>query len=123
MGELAILNVGEGDTKLSFDPGKPAEVERAKSVVMDMIRRGFVLLIEIGEQDGEPIYRRAKGFDPATCEYIIAGSPGEGELANDEKPAATPRRGRQATTRKRPPDKRIPAASVKATAVSRTAGG
>lgn len=49
IGELAILNVGVGDTKLSFDPSKPAEVERAKGVVMDMIRRGFVLLIEVGD--------------------------------------------------------------------------
>lgn len=117
MGELAILNVGVGDTKLSFDPGKPAEVERAKGVVMDMLKRGFVLLIEVGERDGEPLYQRAKGFDPETCEYIIAGSPGDHGASDEQKPTRAPRRESRRTTR------RIPAASVKATAVSRTAGG
>lgn len=70
---LSILNVGEGDTKLTFDPDKPVERERAARIVTDMLRRGYAILIHAGEKDGEPIYRRAKRFDPKTCEYLIDG--------------------------------------------------
>jgi len=75
-GQIGILNVGAGDTKLSFDKNNPAERERAKRIVQDMLKRGYAILVEVGKaDDGEQIYRRAKDFDPETCEYIIAGGP------------------------------------------------
>jgi len=40
MGEVAILSVGEGDTKLTFDKNNPAETIRAARIVGDMLRRG-----------------------------------------------------------------------------------
>jgi len=116
-GTLSILNVGVGDTKLSFDPSKPAEVKRACAVVEDMLKRGFALLIQIGEDDQGPIYRRAKGFDPATAEYIIVGAPDTEEPNHEQKPASAPRRSRQTKT------VRVPAAKATAVAVARTAGG
>lgn len=32
-GEVGILNVGAGDTKLTFDPSKPDEVARSAQIV------------------------------------------------------------------------------------------
>ena len=128
-GELAILNVGDGDTKLVFDGDDPAEIEKNSAIVTDMIRRGFVLLIEVGRNDSGPIYQRAKGFDPATREYIIAGSvydeeqPSE-EAAEEPRTTSRPRKTPAAPrSRKRAPDVRVPAAGARAVGVSRTAGG
>lgn len=67
-GELRILNVGDGDTKLSFDPSNPAEVERTRRIITDMIRRGYVLLVDIGGGT----YQRALSFDAEKNEYVIA---------------------------------------------------
>lgn len=129
-GSVGILNVGAGDTKLTFDPKKPDEVKKSAKIVADMIKRGFVLLIEVGKgDDGEPIYRRAKAFDEKTCEYIIAGTiadPTTTEQTNDEKQTGTPpRKGKAKETAKRDRrgNTRISAASTSAVAVSRTAGG
>ena len=97
-GEVAILNVGAGDTKLSFDPKDPAEAARASRIVKDMIRRGFVLLIEVGRNDKGPIYQRAHDFDEATAEYIVAGSAGEAEdNHHEQEPTSAPSKGRKGT--------------------------
>ena len=41
-GELALLNVGTGDTKISFDPkASDEEISKASILVKDMIRRGY----------------------------------------------------------------------------------
>jgi hypothetical protein len=123
-GEVAILNVGAGDTKLSFDPKNPAEVERAAKIVKDMIRRGFALLIEVGRDDKGPLYRRAHDFDETTNEYIIAGTPGEAEDKIDEQEPASPlRKGRKGGARRKAAPVRVPAAKTNAVTVARTAGG
>lgn len=70
-GELAILNVAAGDTKLSFDKSNPGEVIRAGRIVKDMLKRGYALLIEV-ERDGQKAFERALDFDDKTSEYIIA---------------------------------------------------
>lgn len=129
---LAILNVGEGDTKLSFDPAKPEERERAARIVTDMLKRGFAIMVLVEVRDGEPLYRRVKAFDPETCEYIIAGDPGADEVLAGAKPDDAPAPPENATTeayqkrmpkrRGRPP-KRIPAEKAKAVGVARSAGG
>ena len=51
-GSIAILNVGAGDTRLSFDKANPAEAIRAARIVKDMLRRGYALLVEV-ERDGQ----------------------------------------------------------------------
>ena len=66
-GSIGILNVGAGDTKLVFDNSKPDEVAKSAAIVRDMIRRGFVLLIEVGRDDDGPLYRRAHDFDERTA--------------------------------------------------------
>jgi len=113
-GVLSILNVGEGDTKLTFDKKKPEEVKRAAAVVTDMLKRGFAILIEVGTRKGEPIYQRAKDFDPKTCEYIIVGAPDDADV---ETPSA--RRGRKGKA----PTRRVAANSTRAVGVARSAGG
>ncbi len=113
-GEVGILNVGAGDTKLSFDPSKPAERKRAAKVVTEMLQRGYAIFVQAGEKDGEPLYRRAHSFDPETCEYLIVGVP------DDEVEAVAPKKARRAAPRA---TVRVPAATTHAVSVARSAGG
>jgi len=124
-GTVGILNVGHGDTKLSFDPSNPAERIRAARIVRDMIRRGYALLVQ-GEKDGEKVFTRALDFDENVCEYIIADfdptpAPQETSHAQEQEdeaqPATAPRRG------PRPGTRRIKAESVRAVSVAPSAGG
>ena len=123
-GEVAILNVGAGDTKLSFDPKNPAEVKRAARIVKDMIRSGYAILIEVDHDEKGPLYRRAHDFDEATAEYIIAGNHGDHEgIADEQEPAGAPRKGRKAASNRKPAPRRIPAFATNAKAVAKTSGG
>lgn len=129
-GSVGILNVGAGDTKLTFDKNNPAEMIRAARIVRDMLRRGYALLVEVTGTDGAKAYRRAKDFDEATCEYIIADfDPVEAEKADAEEiengasiGGETGAESRPTTRKGRPPG-RVAASGVKAVAVARTAGG
>lgn len=141
-GTIGILNVGAGDTKLSFDPTNPAEVIRASRIVKDMIRRGYALLVATGkDDDGRPIYHRATDFDEKTAEYIIAdfdpvtaaaadaaetgaSTPSE-ETSDVDTPAAPPSRGgrQKAPAPNSKAGRRLKASNVHAVAVSRSAGG
>jgi hypothetical protein len=118
-GEVGILNVGAGDTKLSFDPKNPKEVERAKRILTDMLRRGFTLLVQVGEKDGEPLYQRVKRFKEETCEYIIAG---DAEI-DDGRGKEKARSGNGRRSRRKRGERAVHAASTRAVAVGRTAGG
>ena len=113
-GEIGILNVGAGDTKISFDKSKPAERKRAAKIVKDMIERGYAIMVQVGEKDGKPLYQRAESFDPETCDYIVMGVPDE------PKPAAAagerPRRAKVQPVR-------VDAATTRAVSVARSAGG
>lgn len=71
VGTIGVLNVGAGDTKLTFDKNNPAECIRSARIVTDMLRRGYALLVEV-ERNGEKAYERVRAFDPETCSYIIA---------------------------------------------------
>jgi hypothetical protein len=144
IGELGILNVGTGDTKLSFDPNNPQDCIRAARIVKDMLRRGFALLVKVRDnEDGTPIYQRALDFDDTKYEYIIADfDPLEAAKVDQEEEsrvegaavgtdqAQTPQgevvTGASApvsTTGKRSATKRIPAAKTSGVAVARSAGG
>jgi hypothetical protein len=102
---LSILNVGEGDTKLTFDKEKPGEVERTRRVITDMLKLGYAILVRVGTtRAGKPKYRRAVGFDPTSDEYYV----------QDVPPEAPKKRGRP---------RRVPASGTPAIAVARSAGG
>lgn len=118
-GTLAILSVGVGDTKLTFDPKKPAEVRKAAKIVKDMLRKGFVLLVEVGKNEKGPIYQRALDFDENTAEYIIAGE------AHEPEQTAAPSRSRAGKKARGSTSARVryPAVSTNAVSVARTAGG
>lgn len=112
---LSILNVGEGDKKVSFDKDKPKEVERAREIVQDMLKRGYAVLIQVGEKDGKPLYLRATEFDPKTDEYIVAGT-------IEEPPTV------EASNESAPPSKkgkkwRVPAEKTPGVGVARSSGG
>lgn len=123
---LAILNVGAGDTKLSFDKSKPVERERAARIVTDMLKRGYAILVEVGKKNGKPLYQSATGFDPKTCEYLVVGLPPEIELDIAEatgldRPIKNKARGgRPKSIRVR---RRVPADRTPAVGVARSAGG
>lgn len=110
---VSILNVGHGDTRLTFDKDKPEERERAKRIVSDMLRLGYAILVKVGERKGKPHYRRAVGFDPELCEYLVRDVP-------EEAPAEAPRP--RAKRRGRPPG-RVSAVNRPAVSVGRSAGG
>lgn len=130
-GEVGILNVGAGDTKLVFDKNNPQDMIRAKRIVTDMLRRGYALLVEV--EPGK--MQRATAFDEEKGEYIIADfdplvaqeedareEEAEETVTADTAGGATERpKGR----RGRPPGsgKRVPATETRAVAVGRTAGG
>jgi hypothetical protein len=138
VGTVGILNVGAGDTKLSFDPSNPAERIRAARIVKDMIRRGYALLIEI-EVNGIKKFTRALDFNEDVCEYVIADfdpllarqsdniednisakepAEAQADAAQGSAAADAPKR------RGRPPGKRaVKAEGVRAVAVARSAGG
>lgn len=131
-GTLSILNVGSGDTKLSFDKSNPAECIRAGRIVTDMLRRGYALLVEV-ERNGERAYERVQAFDPDTSEYIIAdfdplaAEPDStetipnGSEAQAAQEGATPEA--EPPRRKRGRPRRVPAERANAVAVARSAGG
>ena len=116
-GAVAILNVGAGDTKLTLDKNNPVERERAARIVTDMLKSGYALLVQVGEKEGEPLYQRATGFDPETCEYLLAGGPDERFDIGIEPTDASPPR------KRRFPTFRVRAESTRAVSVGRTAGG
>lgn len=112
IGSLDILNVTEGEVKISFDKTNAADKARAKHVIEDMLKRGYALLVEL--PDGQIV--RAEGFDAETDSYLVASWPTPEAEAAEEAPS-TPKRGRKKVITK------VAASSVRATGVARTAGG
>lgn len=91
MAELSILNVGAGDTKITFDPANISERIRSGRIIKDMLRRGYALLVEV-ERDGEKKWERAVDFDETKCEYIIADfDPVEAAMARKREREAAER--------------------------------
>lgn len=68
MGELRVMG-GEGDTRLTWDPNQPAEVEHVRRMFEDMRAKGYnaYSVREQGEQ-GEVVTT----FDPAAARLILA---------------------------------------------------
>ena len=58
-GGLDVLNIGAGHLKFNFDKSRPEEVKKAKKVLNDMLKRGYMLFAKV---DGEQV--RLRSFDP-----------------------------------------------------------
>lgn len=122
MAGLEILNVGEGDIKLSFDKDNPAERIRAARIVKDMLRRGYALLVEVDPGSGS--YVACKEFDEETCEYIIADmDPLAAERADEQETEAKAKTAPKEKRKPGRPSRKVPADGTRAVAVSKTAGG
>lgn len=119
-GTVGILNVGAGDTKISFDPKNPIERVRAARIVTDMLRRGYALMVAV-ERRGKTTYQRVLKFREDKCEYVIADLDPEAAQPPEEPrvepvPQAAPvRKGRGARS--------VPAEKAHAVAVAPSAGG
>lgn len=132
-GSVGILNVGHGDTKLSFDDDNPADCIRAARIVKDMLRRGYALLVEVEQTDGSKKFQRVYEFKADTFEYVIADLDPEIAAAADAKETADEHRDEsQATPRPEVPaaprgrrgkTKTLSAKKSRAVAIGRTAGG
>jgi hypothetical protein len=124
---IDILNCGTGHTEVRIDQSNPIEIERAKRIITDMLRRGYVLFVE----GPDHALTRVERFDPEKGVYIIADlgepeihllPPGvEGAPLSPAAPEPQPMptglkrsRGRKAE---------VPMTSTRATAIARTAGG
>jgi len=133
MGQIGILNVGAGDTKLIFDKDRPEDCARAAKTISDMIKRGYAILIEAGKDaKGEMLYQRATGFREGTCEYIIAGDPVDlNQEEQNEQPGSSASSGKTGTQDRKARGPRstrgapriIHASAVSGIAVGRIAGG
>lgn len=134
MGTVGILNVGAGDTKLVFDKDNPQDCIRAARIVKDMLKRGYALLVQIGEREGKPLFQRATDFDETKYEYIIADfDPVAAEKTDQEEAAseqaaaasseASATQGAEKLPKRRGRTRTIPASETRAVAVARSAGG
>jgi hypothetical protein len=138
-GTMGVLSVGAGDTKLSFDKDNVAERIRSARIVTDMIRRGYILLVEV-EIEGKKQFQRVLEFDETKCEYIIAdmdplaaakADQEEGER-NEPSAETTRREGSETPSqtvkiagggKRGRPTKRVDAGKSRGVAVARSAGG
>ncbi len=112
IGHLDVLNVGAGHLKFRFDKNNAEEVAKAKKVIADMLKRGYMIFVEV---DGQQ--KRVRKFDETKEEYILEEPDEipEPEPITSPKPAAVPRR------RGRPPG--VPLRTARATGIGPSAGG
>lgn len=102
-GMLEVLSVGKGDIKLTIDGSNPDEVNDARKVIEEMLRKGYGIFVETDKG-----LTRVKKFNPKRMTYVIS----EVVENAEEQPAG-----------KRTRDRDIPVAGSRAKAIGRTAGG
>lgn len=133
-GVLAVLSIGKGDLKLSFDENDEEDTAKARAVIEEMLRKGYSIFVET---DVGPA--RVQRFSPDRAAYIITElAPGNELPSGPPEPKALPpgpivaeqAGGGPAEPAKKPrgrprktQSKEVPLAGSKATAVGRTAGG
>lgn len=150
-GILDVLNTGGGHISVSFDRASAVERDRARRMVLDMLRRGYAIFVEVA---GELV--PVRDFDPDRGLYYVTDVPavpvtaeiplsagGEGPGSNRPTPPAgvddgVPLRGDAARApepvaqcprchrpkhRGRCARRAVPMETARATAVGRSAGG
>lgn len=85
IGELSILSCGRGDMRLSFEKGDRDGLERAREIIQDMMKRGYMLFVEM--KDGT--LRQVKAFDGRKFAYVLkaAGKPSKVKRQVEKVPA------------------------------------
>lgn len=94
VGVIDVLSVGRGHMRVEIPENDPAQLEKARLMIEDMLKRGYSIFIETS--DGKT--RRVKKFNPKRMTYLIDAPDDLGKVET-------------------------PVAKSKATAVGRTAGG
>ena len=69
---IDVLNTGYGEFELRFDPNKPDEVQKAKETITDMLKRGYAIFVQQGDETF-----RVRKFDVDRNVYIIGSTPAE----------------------------------------------
>src|SRR5207245_1360454 len=64
--------LGTAILKLTFDPNKPDEVQKAKETITDMLKRGYAIFVRQGKET-----LRVRKFDANKNVYIIGSTPAE----------------------------------------------
>lgn len=114
MGQIAVLSISHGDMKITFNSDNQEEIEKAKTVVQDMLQRGYLIFIEM---DGQQV--RVSDFDPKTNEYIIKFDK-RSKMWRDRNKSNT-----EENTAKKPKKTitRVSAKQTRGTAIAPTGGG
>lgn len=106
-GMLEVLSVGKGDIKLTVGGDDPAEVEKARRIIEEMLRKGYGIFVETDKG-----LTRVRRFNAKRMTYVISDEP-----AADAPAAPKPKRRGKAVERE------VPVGGSRATAVGRTSGG
>lgn len=83
---LDVLNTGYGDFELRFNPDKPDEVQKAKETITDMLKRGYAIFVQQGQETF-----RVRKFDADKNVYIIGSTPAEEVPVTETKAIAVGR--------------------------------
>lgn len=110
---LDALSTGQGHLEITFSKADEKEVQRAKDIIQDMMKRGYLIFIDEG--DGK--LKRVKRFDPEHEKYIIDDPQPEHKPEEPESSTGKKRRGRK------PYKKSVDMRRTRATSVPPTAGG
>ena len=115
-GMLEVLSIGKGDLKLVVGGEDPQDVEKAREVIEEMLRKGYSIFVETDKG-----LVRVKRFNAKRMTYVISEMPEEEPVAS----VAAPKEERPAPKRsaKGSGFREVPVAGSRATAVGRTAGG
>jgi hypothetical protein len=111
-GFLDVLNCGAGHLTFKFNKGNPDETEKAKKVIGDMLKRGYMIFILKDKEQ-----KRVRAFDAEHEEYILE----EPDVIPEAEPVAALKTIKGRKPRGRPPG--VPMRSAKATAIGPSAGG
>lgn len=110
IGKLDILNCGMGHLEITYKMKDPMEMERAKRIIGDMLKRGYALFVH----GKDKALIRVKRFDPKHNTFIIADGPTVPAEAVP-MPLVRGRRKEKVVA--------VPIAKTHATVVARSAGG